>query len=94
MFAQGLITLSLIIGGIWLAWKYIVTPIVDKYYPAEEEPQVDIESLQEKIDLLERRKAELGLLTQTVDVTKSLVDVEDDIEQLSKQLEELEKENT
>jgi hypothetical protein len=90
MFAQGIITIVIVIALSYALWKYIGEPfIVDKYCP-EEELLVDAESLREKIELLEERKQELELLTQEVGVTSELKDLTDRIESLKTQLTELE----
>jgi len=90
MWAQGMITLLLVVAVAYCAWKYIAEPFfLDKYYP-EEEPAVDAESLREKIELLEQKKIELELLKGEVDVTSELLTINTTIEDLKEKLEELE----
>ena len=92
MWAQGMITLVLIVAVAYFAWKYIAEPFfLDKYYPEDEEPIVDAESLREKIGLLEKAKVELELLKDEVDVTSDLLTVNTTIEDLQRKLAELEK---
>jgi len=75
MFAQGLITLIIIIALIYVLWKFVGEPlIVDKYCP-EDELLVDAESLREKIEYLEEKKQELEVLTEEVGVTAELKDL-------------------
>lgn len=90
MWAQGMITLLLIVAVAYIAWKYIAEPFfLDKYYP-EEEPAANAESLREKIELLEQKKKELELLNTAVDVTSQLLTINTTIEDLKEKLKELE----
>lgn len=92
MWAQGMITLLLVVAVAYGAWKYIAEPFfLDKYYPEDEEPVVDAESLREKIELLEKAKVELELLKDEVDVTSDLLTVNTTIEDLQRKLEKLER---
>ena len=92
MWAQGMITLLLIAAVAYCAWKYIAEPFfLDKYYPEEEEPAVDAESLLEKIELLKQKRAELELLKDEVDVTSDLLKVNTTIEDLQHKLDKLER---
>lgn len=90
MWAQGMITLLLIVAVTYIALKYIAEPFfLDKYYP-EEEPAADAESLREKIELLEQKKKELEHLNTAVDVTSQLLTINTTIGDLKEKLEELE----
>ena len=92
MWAQAFIELILIGLAAYLIYRYIVEPfILDKYYPEEEEPAVDAESLHKKIELLEQKKAELEVLKDEVDVTSELLTINTAIDNLKFKLEKLEK---
>jgi hypothetical protein len=93
MFAQGLITLIIIVALIYILWRFVGEPlIVDKFCP-EDELLVDAESLREKIEYLEERKQELEVLTEEVGVTAELKDLTARIETAKKELEEIESGN-
>jgi hypothetical protein len=90
MFAQGLITLVIIIALIYVLWKFVGEPlVVDKYCP-EDELLVDAESLREKIGYLEERKQELEVLTEEVGVTAELKDLTAKIDAAQAELRKIE----
>ena len=93
MFAQGLITIIIIIALIYVLWRFVGEPlIVDKYCP-EDELLVDAESLREKIEYLEERKQELEVLTEEVGVTAELKDLTAKIDAAQKELVRIESRN-
>jgi hypothetical protein len=93
MFAQGLITLIIIVALIYGLWKFIGEPfVVDKYCP-EDKLLVDADSLREKIAYLEERKQELEVLTEEVGVTAELRDLAAKIEEAKEELAKIEREN-
>ncbi|MCK4975828.1 MAG: hypothetical protein KAS36_02720, partial [Anaerolineales bacterium] len=90
MFAQGIITLGIVIALIYVLWKFVGEPlIVDKYCP-EDELLVDAESLREKIEYLEERKQELEVLTEEVGVTAELKDLTAKIDAAQAELRKIE----
>ena len=89
MFAQFIITSVLVIGIGYLLWKYVGKPYI-KNYGTEESTEDDLPTLQRKIRELEWKKAEITSLTQEIETTVNLNEINDQLAELRVNLANLE----
>ncbi|MBU2579902.1 hypothetical protein KKF19_03050 [Patescibacteria group bacterium] len=90
MFAQFIITSVLVIGIGYLLWKYVGKPYIKNYGIDEESTEDDLPTLQRKIRELEWKKAEIISLTQEIETTVNLNEINDQLAELRVNLANLE----
>ena len=86
MFFQGIFTLLLFIGGLWVIWKFLISPYIDDKKQEPEHTKI----LKEKLEELKAMKQEYEDVKIEVDITERLKGLDAEIEKCIKDIKSIE----
>lgn len=86
MLAAKIITFLLIVGGLWLAVKYLIFPRLPEEQPVPEHVTV----LENKLELLQEMRDEYESVKMERDVSGQIKEIDGEIEELIEQIKNIE----